>query len=74
MTRFKSPLIRNGILNARPGAFPAGFLLTTMGYLHNRAAGYPLGGSLEFSRAIGQRYLGLGGELRCPGSRSEGPG
>jgi len=64
MTRFKSPLIRNGILNAWPGSFPAGFLLTTMAYLHKRAAGYPQGGSLEFSRAIERRYLGLGGKLR----------
>jgi phytoene dehydrogenase-like protein len=35
-----------------------------MAYLHKRAAGYPQGGSLEFSRAIERRYLGLGGKLR----------
>jgi phytoene dehydrogenase-like protein len=63
VAKSKSPLIRNGILSAWSGAFPAGFLLTTLAYLHKKAAGYPLGGSLEFARAIEQRYLGLGGEL-----------
>ena len=64
MARFKSPLLRNGILNAWSGTFPAGFLLTTMAYLHRKAAGYPVGGSLEFTRAIENRFLKLGGEVK----------
>jgi phytoene dehydrogenase-like protein/imidazolonepropionase-like amidohydrolase len=64
LARFKNPLIRAGILQAWPGTFPAGFLLTAIASLHNRAAGYPVGGSLEFARAIEQRYLSLGGELK----------
>jgi phytoene dehydrogenase-like protein len=31
--------------------------------MHRRSAGYPQGGSLEFSRSIERRYLGLGGEV-----------
>ena len=31
--------------------------------MHKKSAGYPIGGSLEFSRAIEQRYLNLGGEI-----------
>jgi phytoene dehydrogenase-like protein len=36
----------------------------TLGWLHQEAAGYPIGGSLAFARAIEQRYLTLGGEIR----------
>jgi phytoene dehydrogenase-like protein len=43
--------------------FPMSFMLMTFAWMHNRAAGYPVGGSLEFSRAIEQRYLHLGGEV-----------
>jgi phytoene dehydrogenase-like protein len=64
MKRFKSPLIREAILNAWPATFPSGFLLTTIAYLHKKAAGYPIGGSLEFARAIEKRYLNLGGEIK----------
>jgi phytoene dehydrogenase-like protein len=36
----------------------------SLGMMHNRAAGYPLGGSLEFSRRIERRYRELGGDIR----------
>jgi phytoene dehydrogenase-like protein len=32
--------------------------------MNDGAAGYPIGGSLEFSRAIEKRYMDLGGELQ----------
>jgi phytoene dehydrogenase-like protein len=32
--------------------------------LHKQNAGWPIGGSLEFARAIEQRYLSLGGEVQ----------
>jgi len=61
-------------------AFPLSFdlpdfsmigMLMTLAWMHNKAAGYPIGGSLEFSRAIEGRYLGLGGEIhyRSPVSK-----
>lgn len=43
--------------------FPVIAALMTLAWLHRRDAGYPVGGSLEFSRAIERRYLGLGGEV-----------
>ena len=61
---FKNALIRKAISSAWPASFPAGFLLATMGWMSDGAAGYPIGGSLEFSKAIEKRYLDLGGELR----------
>jgi phytoene dehydrogenase-like protein len=39
------------------------FMLMTLAWMHNRTAGYPIGGSLEFSRTIEKRYLALGGEM-----------
>lgn len=43
--------------------FPMMAFLFTFGWLHNREAGYPIGGSLQFARSIARRYLDLGGEL-----------
>ncbi len=63
--RFSDPFLRE--------VFPLPFdlpdfsimgMLMTLAWMHNKAAGYPIGGSLEFSRAIEGRYLGLGGEIR----------
>jgi len=64
-SRFKDPLLREAIHNALFGASPSLFpLIMTMGTMHARTAGYPLGGSLEFARAIERRYLSLGGTVR----------
>jgi phytoene dehydrogenase-like protein len=34
-----------------------------LAYLHNRNAGFPVGASLEFARALERRFLELGGEI-----------
>ncbi|MBL8156335.1 MAG: NAD(P)/FAD-dependent oxidoreductase [Anaerolineae bacterium] len=34
-----------------------------LAYLHNHNAGFPVGGSLEFARALERRYLELGGQI-----------
>jgi phytoene dehydrogenase-like protein len=39
----------------------AGMLI--LAWMHDRNAGYPIGGSLEFARAIERRYLDLGGTI-----------
>jgi phytoene dehydrogenase-like protein len=39
-------------------------LVMTMALLHKRAGGYPEGGSLAFSKAIEERFLGLGGSVK----------
>ena len=61
--RFKDPLIREAFPLLFMPDFPLSFMLMTFAWMHNKAAGYPLGGSLEFSRAIEKRYLDLGGEM-----------
>jgi phytoene dehydrogenase-like protein len=37
--------------------------MMTLASMHNKDAGYPIGGSLEFARAIEKRYLDLGGQI-----------
>jgi phytoene dehydrogenase-like protein len=63
--RFKDPLIRDGIANAMYGTSePLCPLIMTLGTMSRKAAGYPLGGSLEFARAIEERFVRLGGAVR----------
>lgn len=38
-------------------------LLATLGYLHAKTAGYPIGGSRPFTKRIEKRYLDLGGKI-----------
>jgi phytoene dehydrogenase-like protein len=43
--------------------FPMMAVLMTLAWMHQKSAGFPEGGSLEFSRALERRYLNLGGEI-----------
>ena len=43
--------------------FPMLAALMTLAWMQQKSAGYPEGGSLEFSRAIERRYLNLGGKI-----------
>jgi phytoene dehydrogenase-like protein len=61
--RFKSPLLREAFPLMSMPEFPMFFMLMTFALMHNKAAGYPVGGSLEFSRAIEKRYLAIGGKI-----------
>ena len=65
--RFKNPLVRKAFPLLFMPDFPMSFMLMTLAWMHNKYAGYPIGGSLEFSRAIEQRYLALGGEMTYAG-------
>ena len=63
--KFRNPFLRE--------AFPVFFygfpdmpmiiMLMTLAWSHKKSAGFPMGGSLEFARAIERRYLGLGGKI-----------
>jgi phytoene dehydrogenase-like protein len=46
------------------GDMPAIALILMLGFMHKGSCGYPIGGSLEFARAIERRYTGLGGRIR----------
>ncbi len=61
--RFKNPLLRDAFPLFFLPDFPLSFMLMTFAWMHNKSAGYPVGGSLEFARAIEKRYLSLGGEV-----------
>ncbi|HXY62631.1 MAG TPA: NAD(P)/FAD-dependent oxidoreductase [Nitrospirota bacterium] len=61
--RFKNPTLREAFPLFFLPDFPVSFLLMTFAWMHKKAAGYPVGGSLEFSRGIEKRYLSLGGEI-----------
>jgi phytoene dehydrogenase-like protein len=65
--RFKNPFLREVfplVPNLQhPPDFPMLALFSTLSWMHQKVAGYPVGGSLEFARAIEKRYLSLGGEI-----------
>lgn len=62
--RFKDKTLRNGLAEMMwfP-EFSVFFMLYTFAYLHNKSAGYPIGGSLPMSLAMEKRYRGLGGQI-----------
>jgi len=65
--RFSDPFLRQalmafGSVNGCLG-IPVAGLMYWPAAAHIRDAGYPIGGSLEFARAIERRYLDLGGEM-----------
>jgi phytoene dehydrogenase-like protein len=43
--------------------YPAIFLLISLGHLHSKDSGYPIGGSLPFARLLEKKYLELGGKI-----------
>jgi len=64
--RLKSPLLREGLVEfARIFSedLPLAFLQLALAWSHKASCGYPLGGALEFSRAIERRFLALAGEI-----------
>jgi phytoene dehydrogenase-like protein len=44
--------------------FPVTGLILMLAFMHKKSCGYPVGGSLEFAKAIKRRYLELGGRIR----------
>jgi phytoene dehydrogenase-like protein len=62
--RFRDPFLRRALtaLWDMPD-FPIIGLMMTLAWMHQHDAGYPIGGSLEFARAIERRYHDLGGEM-----------
>jgi phytoene dehydrogenase-like protein len=61
--RFKDPLIRGALSEMWFPEFSMFFMLFTFAYLHNRNAGYPIGGSMPMSLALAKRYQDLGGTI-----------
>jgi len=63
--RFRSPFMREVFLGPLEDMtdFPILALMMPLAWLNQKTAGYPLGGSLEFSKTIEKRYLDLGGKV-----------
>jgi len=61
--RFKDPLLRKAFEEMWIPEFSMFFMLFTFAYLHNKNAGYPVGGSMPMSKALEERYKALGGTI-----------
>ncbi len=64
--RLKNPFLRETFSTFLSDAsdFPMLALIVSLAWQHNKTAGYPLGGSLPFTRAIEKRFLDLGGSIQ----------
>jgi phytoene dehydrogenase-like protein len=69
--RFSDPLLRQLFSEMWGKKFSILFILFTFAYLHNKNAGYPIGGSMPMSKALESRYLSLAGTIhfKTPVSR-----
>jgi phytoene dehydrogenase-like protein len=62
--RFRDPFLRAAFTRVfRATDFPVLAAMMTFAWMHNRDAGYPVGGSLALARAIERRHAALGGEI-----------
>ena len=63
-SRFKDPFLRRAIAQMFSWEeAPVMMGMSLLAYMHTGNAGFPIGGSLAFARAIEKRYLDLGGEI-----------
>lgn len=62
--RFQNQFLRDALANCfGDERFSAIVLPMALSWMHKKSAGYPIGGSLPFSRAIEKRYRELGGAV-----------
>lgn len=61
--RFTDPVLRDAFMQIWIPEFSMFFMLFTFAYMHNRNAGYPVGGSMPMIKAMEKRYVDLGGEI-----------
>jgi phytoene dehydrogenase-like protein len=63
--RFRNPFLREAfsVLTSDISSSPSFGLLQQIVWYGQGVTGYPVGGSLEFARAIERRYVDLGGEI-----------
>ncbi len=59
----KNPLLKRAILEIFMPESSVFFLLMTLASMHKKAAGYPIGGSLNFAKLIEGNYETLGGKI-----------
>jgi phytoene dehydrogenase-like protein len=62
--RFRDPFLRRAVAQMFSwDEAPMMMGMSLLAYMHTGNAGFPVGGSLEFARALERRYLELGGEI-----------
>jgi len=61
--KFKNPLLKKTFLYMFLPEMSVLFLIFTLAWMHQKSAGYPIGGSLNFARLIEKKYLDLGGKI-----------
>ncbi len=61
--RFKNPFLKKAFTHILPKDSVASGLIATLGQLHIKQVGYPIGGSLVFSKTIESKYISLGGKV-----------
>jgi phytoene dehydrogenase-like protein len=62
-SRCRNPLLSKAIQEIFMPESSVFFLLITLASMHKKASGYPIGGSLHFSKLIEARYITLGGKI-----------
>jgi phytoene dehydrogenase-like protein len=63
-SQFKHPFLRKAVAQMFTwDEAPVMMGMMLLAYMHNCNAGFPIGASLEFARAIEKRFLDLGGEI-----------
>jgi phytoene dehydrogenase-like protein len=63
VARFQDPVLREALREMWFPEFSMFFMFSTFAFLHNKNAGYPIGGSLPMSLALAKRYTDLGGVI-----------
>lgn len=61
--QFKNPLLKKVIYNLPGPDMGIVFGMITLTWFHNKTAGYPIGGSLAFSKKVFNKYERLGGKI-----------
>jgi phytoene dehydrogenase-like protein len=61
--KFKDPLLAEAFRQMWLPEFSMFFMIMTFAYLHNKNAGYPVGGSKPMSEALEAKYRSLGGTI-----------
>lgn len=61
--RFTNPVLRDALSNLFVGEMAVFFSLFTLAWMHNREAGYPIGGSLRLIAAMQETYQNRGGQF-----------
>ncbi|OQB20498.1 MAG: Dehydrosqualene desaturase [Firmicutes bacterium ADurb.Bin182] len=63
--QFRDPVLREVLFSMFPVPdMPALMVIMPLAYFHNHEGGYPMGGSLNFARAIADNFIRLGGNIR----------